>query len=337
MSLTATELRARQRVIGGTDVAALLGLSAYRTAHDVYLEKVGLAPPRDDSAPMEWGRLLEAVVARKYARETGYRIKRPQPRLIVSDTRPWMGGSPDRLVLNASRVMDAKTASVRQAHKWGEAGTDEIPIEYLIQAHWYIALLDVEACDVAALLGGQDFRIYTVPRDAEFEGTLIERAEAFWRDHIEPQVPPELDWTASSTRLVEALHPRETADLRHAAPADQVVADQYREARKLRLDAERRVDLLENQLKALIGDHAGLQGPGWRITWKATKPAVHIDWKTAYQDLENLVLGQATARDADRDLATLIKARFERFATMRPGTRRFYPDAYFRSSEEDPS
>jgi putative phage-type endonuclease len=68
-------LAARRTGIGGSDIAAILGLSPWRTPLDVYRDKVDGAEQPETEA-MRWGRLLEDVIAREYAVRAGVRIQR---------------------------------------------------------------------------------------------------------------------------------------------------------------------------------------------------------------------------------------------------------------------
>jgi len=61
---------ARRKVVGGGDVAAIVGVHPYKTAHDVWLEKLGLAVIEENEA-MYWGKVLEPVILAEYERREG--------------------------------------------------------------------------------------------------------------------------------------------------------------------------------------------------------------------------------------------------------------------------
>ena len=64
----------RRRGIGGSDVAAILGISPFRTARDLYDDKLNIASVADDAGnwvALEMGHLLEPLVARIFAKKTG--------------------------------------------------------------------------------------------------------------------------------------------------------------------------------------------------------------------------------------------------------------------------
>lgn len=70
-------LKARQKGIGGSDVAAILGINPYRTPLDIYREKT--TEITEDQAPSEaayWGTQLESIVAQEFSKRTGFMIQR---------------------------------------------------------------------------------------------------------------------------------------------------------------------------------------------------------------------------------------------------------------------
>ena len=67
----------RRRGIGGSDVAAILGISPFRTARDIYYDKLEIADVEEEEGnwvAMEMGHLLEDLVAEIFHRKTGYKI-----------------------------------------------------------------------------------------------------------------------------------------------------------------------------------------------------------------------------------------------------------------------
>lgn len=67
----------RKTGIGGSDVAAILGISPFGTARDIYYDKLSIASFYDDEAnkyQKKIGTLLEDVVAEMFAEVTGYRV-----------------------------------------------------------------------------------------------------------------------------------------------------------------------------------------------------------------------------------------------------------------------
>lgn len=179
-------LAARRAGIGGSDVAPILGLSKWRTPLDVYLDKRGELPEQEDNAAMHWGRTLEPIIRQEYANQTGATVTVPDS-ILAHPQYPFMLASLDG-VTDALRVFEAKTA--RASEGWGEPGSDEIPDAYALQVQHYMAVTGYQFADVAVLIGGSDFRIYTVAADHELQDEIIQACRVFW-ERVESGNPPE--------------------------------------------------------------------------------------------------------------------------------------------------
>lgn len=223
----------RRTGIGGSDAAAAIGISPWRTPYDLWMEKIGAAEPLPVTEPMRWGTLLEPVVAAEYCRRTDRVIEVPP--MLRDPAWPWMIGHIDgRVVGDPRRILEVKTTGIGIG--WGEPGTDEIPVQYLTQVHHYLIISHAEVADVAVLVGGQDFRLYQVRYDDDIAGALIDQEHAFWQ-HVQDRVPPDPVNVADAVRRWGRLASAGTVT---ASAAEQEVIDQLREIRRIRgeLDAE---------------------------------------------------------------------------------------------------
>lgn len=191
-------LKERQKGIGGSDVAAILGMSPWRTPYQVWEEKttpIDETAAEDDRPALYWGRVLEAPIRQAYADKTGRTVTKPAE-AFVSSKYPFMRANLDRIA-DDGRVVEFKTSS--KSDGWGEVGTDEIPDYYMTQVQHYLAVTGVKTADVAVLIGGNDFRIYTVEADEELQALLIERESEFWA-LVESRTPPDLTSTKDAAR-----------------------------------------------------------------------------------------------------------------------------------------
>lgn len=301
----------RQTGIGGSDIAAVAGMHPWRKAYDVWMEKLGIAPPDDvESEAAYWGRTLEPVLCDEYARREGVRLTRPPfaHGVMRSPEYPWMVGSPDRFVEGQKVGLDVKMAGLRQARRWGPAGTDFIPEEYQAQAQWYLALTGYERWDVAVLLG-QSFRIFRVEPHAELQKLLIDIGGRFWHCHVEPQIPPGVDHTDAAYRMLQRFYPDVTEPLR---PATEDEIKRVQELRHVQHELDRhelnRAFIL-NQLRAHIGMADGITGPGFKVTWRRNKDRRVVNWETAFR--------HATTTMDDHEIDYLIQQSTETKLGMR--------------------
>ena len=265
-------LKLRQIGIGGSDVAALLGLSKWRTPLDVYNSKVE-EPEETDNASMEWGRRLEPVIREKYAEAVGMEVSIPGV-MYQHPEHDFMIADVDG-IREDGRIVEIKTARTQQG--WGEEGTDEIPDYYKTQVQHYMTVLGASSCDVAVLIGASDFRIYTVESDPELEALLIEAEADFWHNHVEPLLPPP-PMTLDEMKVAFPISKKASVEC-----SDEI----FNHVEALALTQEKIKELKEKEeahkaiIQGAMGEADTLSHLGQVIcTWKSVKPKVSIDTAT---------------------------------------------------------
>ena len=198
-------LAERRGGLTSSDAAAVCGLSPWRTARDVYFDKRGEFD-EETSEPMRWGTRLEPIVAKAYEDLMGWALTVP-PKLVRSVEHDWLLASLDRVCdgidSDNDTVVELKTA--RMADGWGPSRTDEIPEHYLLQVTHQLLVTGTQSADVAVLIGGNDFRVYHLERNAALCDRLFAIEQEFWTKHHLANVPPEPDWSHSRTPELIAL------------------------------------------------------------------------------------------------------------------------------------
>jgi putative phage-type endonuclease len=264
-------LTARSEGVGATDAAAILGLSPWRGQLETYCEKLSIAPAdQTEVERMEWGLLLQPVIAAKYARETGRTVIDPGPYNIHrSDDYPWMQASLDALVDAPDKgrgVLEIKTTSGMRADDWIE----DAPLHVQIQLQHQLAVTGLQWGSLAVLIGGQRFLWLDIPRNEEFIAAMIATELAFWQ-MCERREPPPPDATESCKALLKRLYPREAPGKVVALTGDALKWDAQRmEAKKALEDAQRLCLEAENNLIAALGDaEVGLMPDGTRYSYKS--------------------------------------------------------------------
>ena len=164
-------LKERKTYIGGSDLGSICSVNKYKSALDVYLDKIGDSIEEITNEKCYWGNVLEDVVASEYAKRTGNQVVEPIG-LMRHSEYPFIACNIDRFVNGGEYILECKTAGFMMADKWGVEGTDEIPDSYKCQVAYYAAIADVPKVDIAVLIGGQEFRIYTYIRDESLEKHL---------------------------------------------------------------------------------------------------------------------------------------------------------------------
>lgn len=297
-------LAQRRTGIGGSDVAAILGLSKYRSPLDVYKDKIGETPDSEQSQAAYWGTKLEDIVAKEFQERTGLKVQRVNKQLSREE---WMHANIDRAVVNhaisgtvriqgeakqaetgrlltTDAILECKTASSYIADQWGPSQEEEIvsgkvvsdhkiPIYYETQVQWYLGVTGASVCFVAALLGGQDFRIYLVHRDNEVITALQDQCRAFWFENVLKRIPPE----PHTAEEVQKLFAKDDGEM---VEATNEIATDIGELRNLveqvkALEAEQKI--VKDRICAALGEKTGFLIAGEKACTFKTQKSTRFD------------------------------------------------------------
>lgn len=292
-------LAERRTCLGGTDIAAVLGIHPYKTAIDVYQEKLGLVEEVEENDYMRFGKILEPLVAQIYEYRTGKKVE--QGVFLRHPERSWHGGTPDRLVVGENRGVEIKlVVSPRQLQHWGDEGTDNVPDWYHAQSDWYMALTDRPVWDLIALfvpdIGVQKLmvaamegdyrkladatRIYPIARDEELENFLVASGQEFWFKNILGREIPAADGSERCRSLLLEKFPKDNGKMLPAGADENELARLLYTAQQREEAATREADELRNLFRQRIGDGAGFIGDCWKVTYKNNKDSQKTDWES---------------------------------------------------------
>lgn len=281
-------LEARRSGISGTDIAALSGMNPYRRIYDVFLSKLGLTDDNVDNPYMRRGRRMEPVLVEDYEEMAG--LKTVKVGLVRHPEHSFVLGTPDRLVVdedgNILHGLEVKTANARQAPFWGPPETDIIPDQYLLQCQWYMLATDIKRWDVIVSIGGELPQIYHVEFNEELCSKLLNIAEQFWNDNVLKKDPPSADASESAAKMLAKLYRKADLDLIEAGQEEDSLVSSLMEKKEELEKLQEEVRLLENKLKERIGDHEGLKGGGWIVTWKKTKDRQTVKYDELVKELQ---------------------------------------------------
>ena len=108
-------LEERRKGIGGSDVAAIMGLSPWKTAYQIYQDKRGEVKDFEGSAVMDWGKRMEPAIRQWYSDQTGRSVRLPD-KILYHPVHQFMLASLDGFT-DDNRVVEIKTA--RYSKDWG--------------------------------------------------------------------------------------------------------------------------------------------------------------------------------------------------------------------------
>lgn len=207
--MTEKEIKKRRRYIGGSEIAAILGISPFQTAAGLYDEKLGLAEPTPSSDAMLTGVFLEDGIAKLWAYRfqkkldaLEVKLKRHRPK--VHPEFGFMRASPDRLVFIDSpqrqgglvicEGLEIKCISAysEAAGGWGRSGSQDYPDYYRAQCAWNRMIFDLPVWNLIALVADGRYTIkhYTYKADLAYEKSLRDAACDFWFNNVKKRVRP---------------------------------------------------------------------------------------------------------------------------------------------------
>ena len=257
-------LAERRKGIGGSDIAALLGISPFKTPVDLWMDKTGRADPVPDNPAMRLGRELEPAVLARYAEQTGRGVSH-----IGTLVDGIYVANVDALA--PGRIVEAKTSR----HGW-----DDVPEWYRAQVMWYLGFFPrVATGDIAALfLMDGSFHVYPVERDDATIAGMREIATDWWHRYVVADVAPPPMSEADCKALWTS----------HAASKTVVAVDGVRDSianlKALKTEAKRIADEIERHEFAVMRemqDAEILTGPDGKklATWRSNKDSDRVDWQ----------------------------------------------------------
>lgn len=264
VEIDASDPELRRTGIGGSDAAAILGLSDYRTRYGVACEKIyGITEDRDDAAAerVQLGKDLEPVVRRAFERKTGMTVGAGEP-FVRHPDYPFIYANVDGLISGLDRsawlpivppeiagagIFEGKTASGGAVDPWGTPADPRVPTHYWVQGQHYMLVTGRRWVGFGCLANAAQILVRFVLRDDEWiDRILLPGLVAFWRDVEagDPGVPtdPELDQP-----VLRRIYDDAAQD---AGDRQRALEEEIKTARRVK-DAAR-VKQLEADLRALL-------------------------------------------------------------------------------------
>ena len=269
----------RRPGIGGSDAAAVIGLNPFKSAIELYADKMGMMPEKEDTEAMRLGRDLEQYVAERFCETTGKKVRRnnfmwhhDEHRCMIADV--------DREIVGENAGLECKTTQA-----WGGKVImkGEIPLTYYVQCTHYMAVMGYDRMYLAVLIFGKGFYWFTIERDDDEIAALVAAEAAFWRDHVEAGISPDPDGSQSAEQAVDAIWG-------NRAQEDELLmfdfSDDMRELCDLAAaekEIKRRKDAIKQRLQAALGEHMVGSSDRYVITWRPQERS-SIDSRRLYRE-----------------------------------------------------
>ena len=258
----------RRLSVGASEVAAIMGLSPYDTALDVYLHKQGVDKHFDPVLSYS-GHASETVVEGWIREFSGLNID-PLPGFMARSTEwPFLHASFDRVTEGPFLTIQIKTAAQYAGHHWDEG----IPTSIRVQVQTEMAVAGTPRALVVVWIGGREYRTYWEARDDRFIlEHLIPTVQQFWDGNVRAGVPP----LPSTLAEVNAIETR-TAESDLSGEAFDILERITVLNSDIQTQSEER-DALKVALGQYVGAADTLMFEGRKVaTWKSQKGRMGFD------------------------------------------------------------
>ncbi len=260
---------ARRLGIGGSDAGAILGLNPYFSALQVFLDKRGQLPEKEDTEAMRLGRDLEEYVAKRFVQEME---KRGEPKKVKNcnfvlqhPEYPWMIANVDRLIVGENAGLECKTAS---AFNKTDFEGNNVPEQYYCQCQHYMACTGASHWYLCILQFGKEPFIFKIDRNEEDIKTLIAVEKSFWEDCVLQGKEPAVDGSEGSRTALAIMHPEGKEDVEvDISPFTHNLRELVRinnEIKQLEIEAEKH----RQEIQQYMGDATVGNNDYFRVTWR---------------------------------------------------------------------
>lgn len=196
-------LERRRKTIGGSDAAAVLGLTKYNSPYALWAEKTGKVIPEDisDKEAVRLGNDLEDYVAQRWMEKTGKKLRRDN-HFYYNSEYPFAHANIDRDVVGEDAGFEAKTTSSYEVLQQCREGN--YPDHWYTQMVHYMMVTGKKKWYLGVLCFGHGFFEFTVERDEDEIAALAGEEAAFW-NHVTTNTPPALDGAESTSEALQIV------------------------------------------------------------------------------------------------------------------------------------
>lgn len=267
----------RMQYIGGSDIAAIMGQSRWKTPYRLWCEKTGKieVPDLSNNPAVEMGTRLEQFVADLFAEKTGKAVRK-QSKMYTHKDYPYMAAHVDRLITGSDELLECKTCSAYKLEEW----ENKIPKEYILQVQWYLGITGRKKGWIACLIGGQKFDYKVIDFDAELFDLMVNKGVQFW-NQVQNKVPPVI--LPDDAETLGEVYSEHSDDMIE----NQEINDRVAYVKELEMhvnDMKKEIEEIKTELKATIKDKMGIITDTYTVTWKNQKGSYVYDKEQMLKD-----------------------------------------------------
>lgn len=270
----------RNKFIGGSDVAAILGINRYKTVYEVWEEKKHGIVTFEGNNITDWGKKLEPVILREFELKHNVKIFDNNAKYISKEYKE-LGCHPDGIAfIKENCLIEAKTVSTQAFKHWG----NELPLEYYCQVQHNLFVCNLnKAYFIYFVLDDRNYSEIEITRDNDFIQKQNDYLCDWWNryiigDEVPIKVVQDYEKESPDQQIIEA-----NDDILKVFDSLVIAKEKFNKAKEEK-------EALEDKLKEFIGSntdlHSGLQT---LATWR-TQVRVQMDTKKFKEEMPETYL-----------------------------------------------
>lgn len=274
----------RRDTIGGSDAAALVGMSKYATPYTVWADKTNRLPEQEDNEAMRLGRDLEDYVARRWMEATGKKVRKENA-MLHNPLYPFAHADVDRVVIGEKAILECKTTSTLDVKQF--KGVD-FPDKYYVQCVHYLAVTGYDRCYLGVLVFGKGFFEFTLERDQVEIDALMSAEKEFMENYVLKDIAPPVDGTKATSDAVKAVWAVSSRDDSVELFGRESLLQQYFAVKEQLNELKLQKDEIENTIKNDLKEYSAGSCTGFKVSFKSQVRNVFSTEKfaKAYPDID---------------------------------------------------
>ena len=290
-------LAIRKRGIGGSEAAALVGLNDYSSPYEIWADKMGLLPEKEDSEAMRIGRDLEDYVAKRWSEKTGKKVQR-YPYMLTSSQYPFACANIDRKIVGERAGLECKTVSALSTGKYKNG---EYPDRFYVQCVHYLAVTGWDRWYLAVLVLGSGLHTFVIERDEDEIAALMQAEKDFWERHVLTRTPPEVDGSVATADAVKQIFPTGDPGSSMSLAGYESLLERRASLKASVKELEEEVRLIETRITAQMGTCEKASCGDWKVSYK-TQSRSSFDRKALERDYPDIPYNIYTTTSESRVL-----------------------------------
>jgi putative phage-type endonuclease len=278
--------------IGASMSPAIMGLSPWQTAVDVWDTLVHGIATEEDNLAMYLGREMEGIVKKLFMDHTGLKVVNDY-KIRIDEEHEFLTTNLDGMVIGEGVPVEYKTT----AKPWD----GEIPDSYFVQLQHQMMVTETDYIYYCSLSMGfrKQLIVEKYNRNDQFIDDMRTQLINFWDDHVLTKKPPEAKSLSDAKKIFNHSDPEAIATASY---------DDYQQIIELQ-NLKKHRDLIDTQIKdkklqvmKTMGERETMVSDSGHelVTWRKTKDSNIFDSKQLLKDKPDIYNNYLKTRDGYR-------------------------------------